>query len=111
MPKSNEADNNNITTHLGSRKVLILISVVSIVRSKKKEQNYELGLNLVVLKWISEVVLILDHVTIDIKNRKFRSFKAGLKSGVVLNPRWSLVGILLYLSLQSVVDHWFVVLH
>jgi hypothetical protein len=49
MPKSNQADNKNITTHLRSRKVLILISVVSIERSNK-EQNNELGLNSVVLK-------------------------------------------------------------
>jgi hypothetical protein len=67
--------------------------VVSIVGSNK-EYKKELGMNLVVLKWISGVVLILVHVTIDIKNRKFRFFRIGLNSGMVLIPRWSYVGIL-----------------
>jgi hypothetical protein len=49
MPKSIQADNNNITTNLRSGRCCILMSVVSIVGSFK-EQNKELGLNLVVLK-------------------------------------------------------------
>jgi hypothetical protein len=44
-------------------------------------------LNMMVLMVDKQVVLILDHETIDIKNRQFRSLKKNdLNSGVVLIP-------------------------
>jgi hypothetical protein len=48
---------------------------VASILGSNKEQNKELGLNLVVLKVDKRGGLILDHETIDINNRKFRTFK------------------------------------